>query len=158
MSSEAYRFPLEKILEWRESLERERAVSLARALEGERGARTVVEGLQRLRDERNSRVARARASGRNSVGHLQNLELIIDQLETRLAEANTQYDEARHELEVSLEEFRGAHRDRKTLDHLRERRQGEWATEQGREDQRRSDEISRNRRGLGEMVDGGDRP
>lgn len=156
MSSEAYRFPLEKILEWRESLERERAVTLARALEGERGARSVVEGLQKLRDERSSRVARARSAGRTSVGHLQNLQLLVSQLETRIEEAASQYDEARQELEVSIEEYKGAHRDRKTLDHLRERRQGEWEAEQGREDQKRNDEHSRTRRGLGDLVGGGD--
>ena len=57
---------------------------------------------------------------------------------------------------MSIAEYQGAHRDRKTLGHLRERRKDEWRVEQGREDQKRTDEFSRNRRGLGDLVDEGD--
>lgn len=156
MSDDGFRFPLEKVLEWREELETERAATLAQALADERSARSVLEELRRLRDERGSRVADARCSGSSAVGHLQNLHLLVTQIESRLDEASTRHDEAREELEVSIAEYQGAHRDRKTLDHLRERRKDEWRVERGREDQKRTDEFSRNRRGLGDLVDEGD--
>jgi flagellar FliJ protein len=152
MSSEAFEFPLQKILEWREAVERERALSLARALKDERGARTRLDQLRTLLQERGTGVARARSAGTSSVGHLQNLHLILDQLEVRVEQASDSYSEAQEELEVSMAEFKGAHRDRKTLDHLRERREEEWRVEKGREDQRRTDEASRTRRGLADSL------
>jgi flagellar FliJ protein len=117
-----FRFGLQKILELREHAEKEAEIELGKAV----GALTMIERrIASVAEERHGAAAQRFAAG-NGLAEMQNYERYITRLDR--TRDKLLIDAARAELVVAEKRdiYREAARNRKALDKIRERRQGEY--------------------------------
>jgi flagellar FliJ protein len=148
-----FRFPLQKVLELREQQEKEKAVGLAQAQQQASVAKEARTDLEAVREA--GRVGLARAHGQGgAVGHLQNMSYVVESLDERIQEAESVCEEADDEVVRSMKTFHEAVKQRRTIDTLKERRLGEWRTDEARAETKTMDEIAVTRHGRnGNRVD-----
>lgn len=138
----AFRFGLQKVLELREESEKKSAVGLARARKDAADAERARHDLEAVRDAGRARVAaQARGVG-GPVGHLQNLLYVVDQMDGKIAAAETACRAADEEVSRSMDSFREAVRQRSAIGQLKERRMGQWRTEEAQKEQKEMDEVA----------------
>ena len=137
----AFRFPLQKVLEYREQAERERAKGLAAARAKSDEAQRARADLEALRDAGRSRLMRAHGSGR-TVGHLQNMALVLDQVDEQIENAQAACQQADEQVVENLKSYHEAIQQRKTIDQLRERRLDQWKAEEQQRERKAMDEIA----------------
>jgi len=140
----AFRFPLQKVLELREETERQSAADLAAARREADDARRAREDLEAVRRSSQARLAKAHGAG-GAAGHLQNLSFVIGRVERQIDEANTACQEADEHVVDRMKSYRAAHTQRKTMDQLRERKFEQWQSDSARHEQRIMDEVAVNR-------------
>ena len=136
-----FNFPLEKVLEMRRELEKEKARVLAEARATERGAQEARDALVRQRDNGRESLSDVHRGG-GAVGHLQNLEYVLDCVDHQVRQADEACRTAEQGVTESLTEFRAAFVDRKSLDQLRDRRKAAWKTIADRTEQKAMDEVA----------------
>ncbi|MEQ9400755.1 MAG: flagellar export protein FliJ [Longimicrobiales bacterium] len=137
----AFRFGLQKVLELREESEKKSAVGLAQARKEAADAERARHDLEAVRDAGRARVAQARGAG-GPVGHLQNLLYVVDQMDGKIAAAETVCRAADEEVSRSMDSFREAVRQRSAIGQLKERRMGQWRTEEAQKEQKEMDEVA----------------
>jgi len=137
----AFRFRLQKVLEHREETEREKARGLAEArAESDAALRARVD-LESVREEGRSRLMTAHGTGR-AIGHLQNMAFVLEQVDEQILSAEAACQQADEHVVEHLKGYRQAIQDRKTIDHLRERRFHQWRADEAREEQKAMDEVA----------------
>ena len=139
-----FRFFLQKVLELRERNEAEsaRRLVLARAASDE--ARRARSDLEAVRDAGRTRLTNAHGSG-GAVGHLQNMAYVLGKVDEHIEDASAAVTEADEELVETLKHYHEAHRQRQTIDQLRERKLDEWRVEEKRHERKAMDEVAINR-------------
>jgi flagellar export protein FliJ len=137
----AFRFGLEKVLEHRKESELESARGLAHAREEADSARTAKIDLEAVITAGRSRLAAAHGAG-GAVGHLHNLAEVVGQMEAQVQGVDEACREADEQVVESLKSLHHAFRQRKTIEELRERKLGEWRTEEVRDERKAMDEIA----------------
>ena len=139
-----FSFPLEKVLEMRRELEKEKARVLAEARAQEEGAREARDELVRKRDDGRQRLAAVHQAG-GAVGHIQNLEFVIGVVDDQVRQADEACRHAERGVTESLADFQAAFVDRESLDRLRDRRKAEWKVRASRSEQKAMDEAATSR-------------
>ncbi len=139
-----FKFGLDKVLNLRRELEQKKAQVLAQARTREEGANAARRALVERRDEGRQRLAVASQDG-GAVGHIQNMDYVIACVDDQIAEANVACDQAAEEVTESLREFRTAYAERKSLDHLRDRKEAVWRERAQRKEQNEMDEVATTR-------------
>ncbi|NOT35598.1 MAG: flagellar export protein FliJ [Candidatus Eisenbacteria bacterium] len=141
-----FRFPLDRLLRLRERLERERAASLGAARREEQlrehTAREAAVANERSRDQLGARPSHAVAAG-----SIQNMRLAVEAVAMAARNAQIDVDKAREHTAAQESQWNDARRDRRVIEKLRERRQGEHAVEASRDEQKELDAMAQNRRG-----------
>jgi len=134
-------FRLERLLQFRHSMEREEARRLGEAQRAQ-------EEQRRLAAQAASRVTAAQAQIAaapphcRTAGTLTNLTLVIDAARTAQAAAEAAHREAVTRVEAERARYEEARQARRTVERLRERRQEDWHQDVSREDQQTIDEIA----------------
>jgi flagellar export protein FliJ len=144
-------FRLERLLQLRESAERERARDLGAALRSEADCRAeAVAGEARLAGARVQLAATSR--GVAHAGTLQNLDLAIDALARESKALADQHERSLEKLDVERRQFEQARMAKRVLERLREQRRGAWNEAYRRWDQAQTDESAGQRAyGEGEL-------
>jgi len=141
-----FRFKLQSVLELRAEAERARAVCLAAARRDAESAVQARDDLAALRDVGRERLAGAHGRG-GAVGHLQNLAYVVEQVDKKITAADAECERANEQVVDSVKAYHEAFRERRTLDHLRDRRMEKWRAEQVRSEQKTMDEVALSRFG-----------
>jgi len=147
--SAGFRFRLQSLLELREQGERDSARGLAQARQGAESAQRAKNDLEVARDAGRTRLARAHGAG-GTVGHMQNLAYVVSRVDEQIQDADALCREAEEEVTAKLEGYHRALRDRKTIEGLRERKLGQWQTDEVRREQKDMDEVALARHGRSE--------
>jgi flagellar protein FliJ len=142
----AFRFPLQKVLELREETERESAKDLADARRDADDARRARVDLETVRQASQSRLAAAHGVG-GAVGHLQNLTYVVGKVEQQIHEAEVVCQVADEHVVERMKSYHEAHVRRKTIDQLREKKLEQWRTDLARHEQKIMDEVAVTRHG-----------
>ena len=136
-----FAFRLERLLQLRESAERERARDLGIALRDEADRRA-----DALAGEGRLAAARAQfavtASGIAQAGTLQNLDLAIGALARESKVLADQHERSLDKLELERRQFEQARMARRVLERLREQRHEAWQDAYNRWEQAQSDEAA----------------
>jgi flagellar FliJ protein len=138
-------FRLARVLQLRCGVERQRARELGDAIQQELARRETLERAE----ERLGRMGEQLSGANENVapaGTLQNLHLTVEAAADQLDQAAESHAAAEKVVESEQERFGEARRDRKVLEHLRDRRRADWNQESSRQEQRELDEIARRRR------------
>ena len=146
-----FRFRLQKVLDLRAAVEREKARRLADARRDAADARRARDDLESIRNSGREILTGAHGSG-GSVGHLLNLEYVLERMESQLEEADAACAEAEKDVESTLREYHAASRERRTLDQLKEKRLEVWKREADRQEQKAIDEVAVTRFGRGKAA------
>lgn len=136
-----FTFRLERVLQLRESAEKERARILGLALRDEEQARIAAdEGLARLEEAREQyhRISRAPAQA----GLLRNLELSVEQLTHQHALLSEAHAKCVAQVEVERAAFEEARMAKRVIERLKEQRREAWNQELARYEQSLSDETA----------------
>ena len=136
-----FRFRLQKVLDLRAAVEREKAGRLADARRHATEARQARDDLESIRKAGREILTSAHGSG-GSVGHLLNLEYVLEKMESHLEEADAAWAEAEKDVESTLREYHVASQERRTLDQLKEKRLEVWKREADRQEQKAIDEVA----------------
>ncbi len=137
-----FRFPLERLLRYRERTERERAQSLGVAVREEQDRREAIERAT----ERLGRIGAQLAEGGASLtraGTLRNLGLTILAAAGEIEAAERSHAESLARLECEKERYGEARRERRVVERLREHRKESWAEDEKRAEQVEHDELVR---------------
>jgi flagellar export protein FliJ len=137
----AFKFRLEKVLDVRKQSELESAKGLADARQEAQAARNLKESLDAIRDAGVDRLVEAHGAG-GSIGHLRNLQYLVSKIEERIGHAEAACREAETKVSTSLTAFQEAFRQRKALDHLKERKLDQWRSEENRTERKTLDEAA----------------
>lgn len=150
MTGHRFAFPLEKVLRLRRELEEAKARALAEARAEETGVQEARKALVNHRDVGRARLAAVHQQG-GAVGHIQNLEYVLERVDDQIRDADEACRRAEETVTASLDDFRAAFVDRKSLDQLRNRRKEEWRAHANRNEQKTMDEVATTRhvRGTG---------
>ncbi len=146
-----FSFRLERLLQLRESAERERARELGVALRDEADRRAdAMAGEERLAEARAQLFETSR--GRAQAGTLQNLDLAICAMARESRALADQHERSLERLELERQQFEQARMARRVLERLREQRHEAWTDEYGRWEQAQMDETAGQRApGQGEL-------
>ncbi len=144
MTGHRFAFPLEKVLRLRRELEEAKARALAEARADETGFQEARQALVQQRDVGRARLAAVHQQG-GAVGHIQNLEYVLERVADQIRDADEACRRAEETVTSSLEDFRAAFVDRKSLDQLRTRRKAEWHAHSTRNEQKAMDEVATTR-------------
>ena len=136
-----FRFRLQKVLDLRAAVEKEKAGKLAEARRNAAEARRARDDLESVRNAGREVLTSSHGSG-GSVGHLLNLEYVLEKMESYLAEADAACAAADEDVESTLKEYHEASQERRTLDQLREKRLEVWKKEANRQEQKAIDEVA----------------
>ncbi len=136
-----FKFRLQRLLDLREQKEREMAAELARAEQAAEAARAELANLDAVRAIGRERLHAAHA-GAGTVGELRNLAFVLEQLDRQVSEANVSVNDAEQQSEAVRQELSEAHVERRVLDRLRERHEGEWREEAVQADRQTMDAIA----------------
>lgn len=142
----AFRFRLQKVLELREEGERESARGLVEAREGADQARQARDELAAAQDEGRSRLAEAHGAG-STVGHLQNMAYVVDRVGDQIEDADEVCREADEQVVDSLRSYHDAFQKRRTMEGLRDRKLGQWRSDEARNERKTMDEAALSRHG-----------
>lgn len=142
----AFHFRLGRVLDLRRQVEKEKARGVAEARRRSERAREARELLSEIQQMGRAELAEAHRAG-GSIGHLRNMELVLEAMECHLEEAEKESHEADRSLVESMAHYTEAFKERRTLDHLRDRRFEEWRTEEARREQKDMDELAITRHG-----------
>ena len=137
----AFRFRLGKVLDLRKQMEKEKARTVAEARRRSDQAEEARETLFEIQQAGRAKVVEAHRVG-GSIGHFQNMELVLEAMEGHLDRAEEDCRDADKSLVESLKQHTEAFKERRTLDHLRNRRMEEWKTEEIRREQKDMDELA----------------
>lgn len=136
-----FNFRLERLLQLRETAEREQARQLAKALREEEAQRAaVVESERRLAEARAQFTTTPREL--SQAGTLRNLELAIEVLAVETRERSQVHEQSLQQLEVERHRFEQARMARRVIERLREQRRETWGNELSRYEQGISDETA----------------
>lgn len=136
-----FSFRLERLLQLRESAEKERARLLGVALQAEDAARIAAdEGQARLDEAREqySQISRAPAQA----GLLRNLELSVDQLSHQVALLREAHAKSSARVEEERVQFEEARMAKRVIERLKQQRRDAWNVELARYEQGLSDETA----------------
>ena len=139
-----FRFRLQKLLEIRETTERECARRLAEAQAAMAAERERLHALEAARREAAEKASRAGASGPKA-GHLQSLGRMLEQLSERIDAARESWQESQKVVDRTRAEYEQAISERRALDQLRERRLEDWRTDQQTFERRHMDDVALSR-------------
>lgn len=138
-----FKFRLQRVLQWKEQREQERATELATAQQGREAALERCESLRGARDEGMTRVAQV-ATASPTIGELRNLRLIVDRLNDAIEDAHQEAEVAEAEVRERMAAYTVAFQERKVLDRLREKGLESWAMEEAEADRRLMDSVALN--------------
>ncbi len=137
-----FRFPLERLLEFRQRTERERAQTLGLAAREEQDRRDAIgRALERL-----GRIGRQLARGDASLtraGTLRNMALTVEAAADAIEAAERSHRESVARLESEKERYGEARQERRVVERLREHRLADWCQELKRADQGEHDDLMR---------------
>ena len=136
-----FKFRLQRLLELREQKERDRALALAQAEAARDAARQALTAMETTRAEGLARL-HAEHGAEHTVGQLRNLGFVLEQLDRQLAVASAAVSAAETQTEARRQELGAAHTERRVLDRLRERHEGEWREEAVQADRQTMDAIA----------------
>lgn len=143
---DTFRFRLQKVLELRQSRERETAARMAAARKEAEDALRIVNALGSVRQAGREQSASAQEAG-GSAGSIQQLAFILEQLGEHLAEADVASRDADEKVGQIMDEYTEAFRARRALDHLREKQLDAWYFEQAHADRKLMDALAIARHG-----------
>jgi flagellar FliJ protein len=143
---DTFRFRLQKVLELRQSKERETAIRMAAARREAEDALRIVNALGSVREAGRERAATAQEAG-GSAGSIQQLAFILEQLGEHLAAADAASQTADEKVDRVLDEYTQAFKARRALDHLREKQLDAWYFEQAHADRKLMDALAIARHG-----------
>ena len=136
-----FAFRLERLLQLRESSERERARELGAALRDEADRRAeALAGEGRLADARAQRASTS--GGLAQAGTLQNLDLAIGALARTSQALSDQHERSLEKVEHEHRQFEQARMAKRVLERLREQRHDAWLEAYKRWEQEQSDEAA----------------
>lgn len=136
-----FSFRLERLLQLRQSAEREMARLLGVALRAEEAAKLTADaGQARLEEARDqlTRIARAPAQA----GLLRNLELSVEQLSHQLRLLNEAHAKCVAKVDVERIQFEEARMAKRVIERLKQQRREAWNVELARYEQGLSDESA----------------
>jgi flagellar export protein FliJ len=136
-----FQFRLEKILQLRSRVERERAQALGRAMRAEQACREAVEEALSQLSRCNEQMAGSPEEV-STAGLLRNLGLTVEAAAQRLHLAERDHAEAVDERAEEQERFGQARIDRRVVERLREHQAAAHSLEASRHEQRELDGIS----------------
>jgi flagellar export protein FliJ len=136
-----FRFRLQRVLDLRERKQRDAATALVSAQDEADQARDAALRLVEAR----SVLADTSATPSTQIGELRTLHFLLAQLDTHVATATTVATAAAETVAQREEELRAAFRERRTLDRLRERHEGDWRAAEAAADRQQMDEIALSR-------------
>lgn len=122
-----FRFRLQSILNTRVASEKEAAARLADARSKQALAEAQRAELQSAMAQGYARLSEPAGAPR-PVGELRSRSYVLDQLSARMALVEDSVRRAQGEVQLSVERFAAAVRDRRVLDLLREKRLASWKT------------------------------
>jgi len=134
-------FRLERILQFRHSMEQEEARRLGEA-------QSVQEEQRRLANEAAARVADAQTQMAaapplcRTAGTLTNMTLVLEAARSAQAAAEVAHRESLAQVEKERVRYEEARQARRTVERLRERRHEDWHQDASREEQQTIDEIA----------------
>jgi flagellar FliJ protein len=143
---DTFRFRLQKVLEHRQSKERETAIRMAAARREAEDALRIVNALGNVREAGREQAATAQEAG-GSAGSIQQLAFILEQLGEHLAAADAASQTADEKVDRVLDEYTQAFKARRALDHLREKQLDAWYFEQAHADRKLMDALAIARHG-----------
>jgi flagellar export protein FliJ len=146
-----FAFRLERLLQLRQSAERERASELGVALRVEADCRAeALAGEERLIEARAQLAATSR--GVTQAGTLQNLDLTVGALARESKALAAQHERSLDKLELERRQFEQARMAKRVLERLREQRHRAWSEAYNRWEQGQMDESAGQRaHGEGEL-------
>ena len=136
-----FRFDLQKVLELRETEEKEQARALADAERQAEQARRQLAEIRAIRDEEASKLMRSHGEAR-AVGHLRNLGTVIDQIAEQVKRAEAAVKEAARAVDSSRTHLVEAMKERRVMDQLRDRKREAWEAEQKDHEQKQTDQLA----------------
>lgn len=136
-----FRFSLQRVLELRHRAELESAKGLADARMEADAARSVKADLDAARAAGVARLAEVHGSG-GSVGHIRNLAYIVSKVEEQAGLAEAECEAADRSVSSHLKAFSEAFRDRKAIDHLKEKKLEQWRRDEIRSEMKELDEVA----------------
>lgn len=139
-----FRFSLQRLLDLRRAAERAQAAATGRATQETERCRELSSELASELDELEQQAA---ATGVTPAGLRQAWGMTTDAARTRLEVAGADLRTAEEALRVEYDRLQDAHKARRTLERLREKRELDWTAELSRKEQAESDEIGRQRHG-----------
>ncbi len=136
-----FTFRLERLLQIRESAEKEQARALGLAMRDEETQRqAALDGQGRLEEARTQVVA---SRGRPTLaGTMQNLELAVEQLALQSRALDEAHAKSLERVETERHRFEEAHMAKRVIERLREQRRETWTLELARYEQNLSDETA----------------
>lgn len=136
-----FSFRLERLLQLRESAEKERARILGVAIQEEEAAGRMAETAKvRLDQARNQLTVISRAPAQ--AGLLRNLELSVDQLAHQWGMMNDAHAKAMQKVEAERAQFEEARMAKRVIERLKQQRREAWNVELARYEQSLSDETA----------------
>ena len=138
-----FKFRLQRVLQWKEQREQEKATELATARQEREAAREKCASLQGARDEGMTRVSQM-ATASPTIGELRNLRLLVDRLNDAIETAHEEAEAAEVQVRERMAEYTAAFQERKVLDRLREKGEEAWAMEEAEADRRLMDSVALN--------------
>jgi len=139
-----FRFRLQRVLELRETTEKQAAVRLATSREEAAAAHEATASLETLR-ERSARGMSIAHGAASTAGQLQNFSYMVEHLNRQIQEAHSVAAAADENVARLLGEFTAAFRDRRMLDRLRDRQHEDWKAEAVQADRQTMDDIALSR-------------
>jgi flagellar export protein FliJ len=136
-----FAFRLERLLQLRESAEKEKARLLGVALQDEEAAKQVMLAAQARLEEARGQYTRISVAPAQA-GLLRNLELSIEQLTHQWNLASEVHAKALAQVEVARNEFEEARMAKRVIERLKDQRREAWNQELARYEQSLSDETA----------------
>lgn len=140
----AFKFRLQKVLDFRLANEREQAGALLAARRKVDDARHARELLSAVVSEGQQKLAEAHGAG-GPVGQLQNMSAILHHLDQHAVHADNYLRVADEALERVLAEYTEAFQERRVLDNLRARQLDQWQDSRKRDERKTMDQIAADR-------------
>ena len=138
-------FRLERLLELRSTVERERAQALGQAMRKEEAQRQALDEASERLGSCGDQIAGV-LDGVAPAGALTNLRLAIEAAMRQVDSAALSHQTALDQMQQERELFSQARVERRVVERLREKRRAAWTEEASRVEQSEMDSVARNRR------------
>lgn len=137
-----FRFRLERLLALREQAERLQAAALGTAMRDEQREREALARARETETRAAEQAAEMSAAGTTTAGARAHLDLVRQAAERVAESAEEEVASASARTDVEREAFGETRKERRTVERLKEKRQGTWIDDLGREERKDMDDVA----------------